>query len=193
MNSRDRHPSRRQMLEAIAADKVPFRSHLQRCQDCSILFQLLSEFELAGAEPMVPSDQTAVAQLVSIAKRQKSTTGLRMALGRLTADSWNNIPALQLRNVASGVERRLRFQAGRIALEIVAERNREGWEFTARAYNRNRVTTAFVIKAGHRKFIADSSGFYYWSSERPPSTIQLLSDTQTVDFKDISWLAAFTS
>ncbi|MFZ5979536.1 MAG: hypothetical protein ACOYVF_02790 [Candidatus Zixiibacteriota bacterium] len=107
--------------------------------------------------------------------------------GTIAYDSWAQAGAVSLRDVTEGHVRRLQLKAKQISLEIVAERRRDHWEYIARLYFHGKVTHAFVLKAGTRKVLPFSGGFYYWTSKTVPATIKLLSYKQNVLFDKLSW------
>jgi hypothetical protein len=93
----------------------------------------------------------------------------------------------QLRGVTTDLTRRLLLKAGRVKLELAAERHLDMWEFAARVYDRGRASAKFVIKIGGRKVTVGPSGFFYWSSKRPPAKVSLLGESHIIEFEGLSW------
>lgn len=193
MNDKNRHPSRKQMLDAIEAGRVPFKTHLAQCSDCQEFFELLSTYASGDDAPLIGSTSEAVARYSSISVGTNIRATAILLRGQLTTDSWSQVPSVQLRDIGVGMERRLKLEANGIVLEIAAERQRDGWEFVARIYEDNEVTSEFALKVGNKKYMAGSDGFYHWSSRRPPGTFRLLSDALKVEFEKVSWLTAVTN
>ncbi len=107
--------------------------------------------------------------------------------GKTIYDSWAQSPALALRDTADGFIRRLKLRAGKLVLEIVAERRDNLWEFVARVYDRKKVTNSFVLKAGGRRFLPQTGGFFVWSSRTVPVLMCLESFETCVSFEKLSW------
>lgn len=193
MKSTGRHPSRSAMLEAAATGTVTFKAHLERCEDCRILLQLLSSHQVAGKPQLARTPMRALRQQAAIARLQQSRSPARTATGLIKFDSWRRIASTQLRDEMVGLERRLDLHAKGVTLKLVAERQSDGWDFVARVYRGNKVTTDFIVQVGRRKLVPLSRGFYNWSSTRPPSIIRLLSPSLRVDFGRLSWSPAINS
>ena len=193
MNDKSRHPSRKQMLDAIETGRVPFQAHLKQCADCRDFYELLSTYASTGGAPLIGSTSEAVARYSSISAGRKTRAVPILLRGRLISDSWSQVPSVQLRDVGVGMERRLKLEANGIVLDIAAERQRDGWEFVARIYDNNEVTSEFALKVGRQKYMAGSDGFYHWSSRRPPGVFRLLSKALKVEFEKVSWLTAVTN
>ncbi len=181
------------MLKAVRSGVVSFRDHLSNCPDCRELFSMLSRYACAGSEPLVSSSPRHLKCLEKIAHRMPSWSPSKVIQGFLKVDSWAHIPALQLRDAAGGLERRLHLEAGAYTLELVAEQQRESWAFVARVYNEGEVSQDFVLKAGAQKILAEDDGFYHWSSPGTPHTLKLISEAFRIDFQKVSWLTTTTN
>ena len=109
------------------------------------------------------------------------------ASGKLTYDSWSTALSPSLRDTIDGHVRRLRFEAGRYTIEIVAEKRRQVWEFTARIYKGSEVAHDFVLRVGGRRFLAGPGGFFFWSSRQVPRLVLALSYDHIIQFDEIAW------
>jgi hypothetical protein len=175
------------MLKAARTGLVPFRSHLEKCETCRALFTLLSRFPLAGQTEMArpPSDTVDRYALIPLLSEPHSR---RPSLtGSVCYDSWAHRPAPELRDIPLGSVRRIRLEARPISFEVVAERRQDGWDFVARVYRANEVTSEFVLRIGSRSLLPRSQGYYHWSSKRTPRAVRLLSRSLQVKFEDVSW------
>ncbi len=108
------------------------------------------------------------------------------AKGSVRYDSWAGT-SIGLRDLDSGHVRRLRFEAGRVTLELVAERRGNAWEFVARAYSKNSVIHGFVLLAGRRRLLPTADGFYLWSSITKLRSIRLAALDRLIEFGGITW------
>ena len=111
---------------------------------------------------------------------------LRQISGRIGLDSWEGA-GIGLRDISDGHVRRLKFEAGPITVELVAERRNDGWEYVARIYKKNDVAHEFVLEAGRRRILPHSDGFYLWTSNNLLRGIRLIALDRQIDFGGIQW------
>jgi len=107
--------------------------------------------------------------------------------GSIAYDSWTEGPAVALRDIADGHVRRLRLRAGKVSLEIVAERTAGRWEFVARAFRGTTVVHDIVLQVGRKKLLSESGGFFRWTSKSVPRRIGLASLRRTYTFERVPW------
>ncbi len=181
------HPSKADLIEAIRSGKGRLGGHLANCRQCRIAYEIL---EWSGAdhgrvvwEP--PTDllrkHKAVPQLVASRHPARAVRGLAVT------DSWDDRPAVAVRQAPFGIERRVRFEAGEYALEFVASRRLGGWDFVARVYESERPSRQFVLKVGSRKLPAGAGNCFMWRSPRPPQSLILLSSDLRIDLGRLEW------
>jgi hypothetical protein len=181
------HPAREAMMKAIKTGKVSFQEHLDECESCRREFELLSRYLVASNPPITRPDAGAMEGLAAIPLVYESASRRRLVKGAITFDSWSQRPVTQLRDAGVGLTRRVCLEANGVTLEIVAEREQAEWEFTARIYQKNRVSSEYVLRIGRQKLLPKSQGFYHWSSKRAPGKIRLLSSSVEVRFEGLSW------
>lgn len=133
-----------------------------------------------------PSDE-ALARLSVIPLLFEEPATYTSRMGRIAFDSWAEGPAVSLRDVADGHIRRIRLRAGKVSLEIVAERSKGRWEFVARVYRGSSVMHNFVMSIGRKKLLSESGGFFRWTSKAVPHRIGLASFRQTYTFERVPW------
>lgn len=189
MKNKDQHPDRPEMLQAIESGEVSFESHLAQCKSCRQTFELLMIFSGAGNPPLHQSSSEAIGRHVAIGRQEETRYPSRTIFGELITDSWSQLAVAQLRDATVGLERRLTLRANAVSLELVAERIEDKWQFVARVYKEDAVTTEFVLKVAGRNLAPQTEGFYHWSSVRPPRTLRLLSKSLKIDFENVSWLS----
>ena len=179
--------SKEEMMKAIETDSVPFEAHLAECKSCSEMFEFLSSVDIARRRPLEKTSEELISRFSLIPLLVGSHKPSRTVSGNVGFDSWSQLPAFAARDGARGMERRMRLKAGQITLELVAEHRPEGWEFTARVYDRRKVASNYVLKIGRRKIPAGLQSCFFWSSETPPRNIQLLSPKVLIDFGPLNW------
>ncbi len=187
------------MMAAVKTGNVPFASHLEKCEPCRQLFELLSH--LTGVESELTEPQSSdcavpveyepslesVYRHRAIARLVESRHPARTIGGLVVYDSWANLPAVQVRDALLEGERRMRLKAGRFTLELIGDRQLEQWEFVARVYDRTKVTPEFILQVGRKKLYARSQNCFFWSAKRPPRKVQLLSPSTRIDFGTLKW------
>lgn len=175
------------MLKAIKSGKVPFASHLKQCENCRILYDLLVSHGAVDSQKLERPSRIAVHRSALIPKLVQSRRPARDLPGRVEFDSWAQLPAMQIREAPSDLERRLRLTASGYTLELVADRRGQGWEFVARVYDKERVCTEFILQVGRLKLGTEAHDCYFWSANKPPQRLRLLSPALKIDFGEISW------
>jgi hypothetical protein len=188
MPQKNSHPSHSEFYEALTGGPVPFENHLKHCKACQIEWQLLKLVFPEGriSAPETPSE-LHLARLEAIPILKADRLGRSSVSGEVAYDSWSGLSPMQVRDAARGFERRLRLRAGHVELEIVAERELAGWKFSARAYVNGEPSGGFVLKVGRKILTPEFRNCFYWSSERPPRTIRLLSTSKEITFAAILW------
>jgi len=176
------HPDRDQMLKAIDSGRMPFRSHLERCEHCRLLYELLSCFRGQSPASLEYPSHRAVDRAAVIPVLVGPKAPLRTEVGRLVFDSWQHVPAAQLRAASRGLERRLRFSCRDITFEVVAERRPDGWEFSARVYRGDSPSCRFVLRAGRLRLLCDEHECFFWSGRHLPQKLVLLSSERQIAF-----------
>ena len=179
--------SKDEMMKAIETGKVPFGAHLEECRDCREMFEFLASVDISNRSQLDTPSEELISRLSLIPLLSGTHKPAQTVSGRVGFDSWSQLPALAARDGAKGMERRMRLKAGRITLELVAEHRPEGWEFTARVYDGRQVTSDYVLKVGRKRIPAGLQSCFFWSSERPPKRIQLLSPKVLIDFGQLNW------
>ena len=188
MNKQDRHPGRDRMMKAIKTGHISFQAHMDVCPTCREQFDMLSRFPVSDRPPTSRPSTEAIERYTAIPLLYHETGTVRQMRGRLIFDSWAERPLAQLRDAGPGLTRRICLEANGIRLEVVAERGRDRWEFVARVYDKNQVSSEYVLRVGRQRMLPKSLGFFHWSSKRAPAVVHLFSRTADIEFKGLSWL-----
>jgi hypothetical protein len=191
MRNPQEHPSREDLIRVLKTGRNHYAAHLRECAGCREMFEML-KVTLTYREQVT---ETASADLIlrcaAIPLLARSTRPQRKQRGRLQFDSWSTLPAMALRSIDLGGERRLRLSAGSYTLELVAQRQSDRWEFWARIIRKGtEPIPMFVIQAGRRKIAAGAHSVFAWSDRYPPRRMSLISSTMRIEFEPIDWSAA---
>jgi hypothetical protein len=187
MKPTGKHPGRKAMIAAIKTGRIAFEAHLKTCRQCREVFEVLSRFPVAGRDRIAQPTPGALDRYAAVPLIDHRSIQSRRVTGRVSFDSWANRPAAQIRDVTVGLIRRICLKAGKLSLEIVAERRQDNWEFVARVYDKKAVSSEYVLRVGAKNLLPRSQGFYHWSSKGTPRTLRLLSQDLQVDFERLSW------
>jgi len=172
---KDDHPDRNAMLRALVEDEIPFREHLKICDSCRTVFEWLRlSRQMKALELATPSPSTYLRH-GNLPLFASDWVPRRSLAGQSVYDSWTHLPATITRDSAMGLARNLRYTAGEVTLELVADRTPEGWHFAARCYRGASPSAEFVLQVGKRRMQPGLQYCYAWTAPRPPRRIQLLS------------------
>jgi len=175
------------MLEAIHSARVPFRGHLKQCEECRTLYVLLREFREPDRPHLTAPPAETLQRWVVVPLLEDNRRPAGRIHGRLAFDSWQVRELAGMRDMPNGLVRRLCLRAKSVVLELVGERQAGCWDFTARVYQRNRVSADYVLKVGRRRLLPDNQGFYLWSQPRAPKTVSLLAPHAQIEFDAVKW------
>ena len=183
--------TRKQTKDPRAVD-----SHMRLADRLNSLISELDAGELSSeavsrssVNPETKESPTAEAleRFCSIPLIEDSADSGSACTGSVIFDSWQDLPAHVLRDITDGHIRRVTIKAGSLRLELVAERRDQKWEFVARIYASGRVRHDCLIKAGGRKFLPGSGGFYHWTSKNKPRLVELHTFDQQYVVEGLTW------
>ena len=181
-HGKNKHLEREEILDAVARGVKPFAGHLNECPACSSLYEALRHFRGVGGEAMEQPSERLLEKLSAIPQLVGSRPARVKVRGRVVYDSWHDLPVAQVRDAGTVRERRLRLAHGAISLEIVAERQTEGWEFTARVYDGENITCKYILKVGRERLAPETHDCYYFKRPTLPKILTLLSPDLQIAF-----------
>lgn len=191
MPDSQKHPSREDLIRILKNGRNRFAAHLRECADCREMFEMLKATQAYREQVTETVSPDLVERCAAIPLVGQSARPRRMQPGRVQFDSWSTLPALALRSIDLGGERRLRLSAGAYTLELVAQRQPDHWEFWARVLRKGtEPIPLFVIQAGRRKIVAGAHSVFAWSDHHPPRKISLVSADLRIEFQPINWSAS---
>ncbi len=156
-------------------------------RDLNALSELLTDYAKDRTPQINQPHESVLKRFSAIPLLHHIPKNLHHRTGSIDFDSWRQIPAVQLRDIAPGFIRRICLKAKSIKLEIVAERQQSDWEFTARVYDDGEISMEWVLAAGKTKMMPKSLGFYQWDSKSTPCRIRLLNQNEQINFEKIKW------
>ena len=178
------YPNRPAIIAAAKAGDLALRKRLT--PDDQLFFDLVTAYPVAGEAPLSSAPAAWIKKAAALAETSRQPSRLARLLGALTFDSWTHQPALGTRSVAAA-ERRIRFEAEGLKLDLRAELRSGRWHFVARVIAEEHPAAPYTLVADGVEVYPDDNGFYHWSSPNPPATVVLQSDSTTVELAPLSW------
>jgi hypothetical protein len=172
-------------LDAAKGKSVRLQKHLDGCPECREAAELLRQFSLAGklSLPQPPTGWTERAKALAL-----KPTGhgiVARLLARVAFDSWAVVQPVGVRGMSSLGHRRMRFESGALALDLRAEKSKEGWAFVAQVQGSEGQLPQ--LRANRKILHPDANGVYQWSSNLPPRTIFLSTNELTIELPNLTW------
>ncbi len=195
MKKQSKHNKQRQCphLRQIMEGNPPSESHLSGCEACRELMGLVNALHISPDEIIEEPCAGALDRHLVVPELLDVAPDVERLAGSVVFDSWQQLPARELRSPGRGTLRRLCLAVGDITLEIVAERLRGVWDLTARVYEGGEPSLRWKLVAGRRTLLPGAMGFYHWGSGGVPHRFRLLTSKHNVTFEKISWQMLPTS
>jgi hypothetical protein len=95
--------------------------------------------------------------------------------------------AVGVRSQGGEHDRRLRFEVGPLVVDVRAEQQLSGWDFTAQVSGELSHSGPISLVADKLVVEPNVGGFYQWSSSKPPKQIRLKADDLQFELPELSW------
>lgn len=182
---KDMHFTREELIE-MARDKDNKRPrHLKDCPECRQELELLKAFPVAGQLPLPDAPTGWIEKAAALGKRTGVLGTLKTLVAELTFDSWKIPQPVGVRGESLLDQRRLRFEAENINIDIRAEHTDEGWVFIGQVSGAEMGEAD--LKVGKKTVHPDRHGFYQWSSKTPPGALSLRAGENSIKLPKIKW------
>lgn len=146
---------------------------------------MLVRFAVAGNLPLTEPPEAWVVRAQKLAKRESLVSSVKSVLARLVFDSWASPQPVGVRGEAAIEQRRVRFEAAPVAVDIRAEHLKTGWSFVAQVTGVDYEQAK--LSADRQLFALDEHGICQWSHSKPPKKIAVVTTTQSVELPGIPW------
>jgi len=151
------------------------------------MVEFLRTYAVAGAIPLPDAPVGWIERAAGLARKPKPLEKIRQTVARTVFDSWLAPLPVGVRGSTAVDHRRLRFRAGRITIDLHAERHGQTWKFLVQAAGINRGREKVMLTVGRKKLYPDALGLYQWSSPRPPIRLVLHLERREVILREIRW------
>ena len=183
----EKHPSRQQLISAAQTKQQTLHDHLAVCDDCRTLFELYRQFPVTGELSLQDAPSGWIAKAKEIAVSSNPLTKLHGMIARLAFDSWSLPAAVGVRSQTVEQDRRLRFEIGPFLLDIRAERQSSGWDFTAQVTGDQPLGDGVILRVDRQEIKANELGFFQWSSGKPPRHISVNAGDVRLELPEMTW------
>ena len=182
-----KHLNRQELIEVARGRNSSHDRHLQSCRCCREAVSLMRSFEFSGRLRLEDAPSGWIKKAASIAENTGVAATARSIVARLTFDSWSAPQPVGVRDQSSICDRRIRFQAEDIVLDLRAERHRTEWAFVAQVTSEKASAAAAVIELGKKRVCADATGLFQWTSRRPLAGLTVRYGDVTITLPELSW------
>lgn len=182
-----KHPSRQELIAAATQKTGAQDQHLATCDECRALYHLFANYQVAGELALPNAPKEWINRAKDIYNSANPLQTLRRLVGRLSFDSWQVPQAVGVRSHELLADRRIRFEIGPLVLDVRAERQPAGWDFTAQVTGEVDDPSSMILRADRQTISPDPNGFYQWSSSRPPRLIRLEADDVSISLPELTW------
>ena len=148
---------------------------------------MLVQFRVAGNIPLAEPPEAWVERVKQLAAHTTPAAAVRKLLATLAFDSWALPEPVGVRGSASIEQRRVRFEADPVVVDLRGERRRSGWSFVAQVSGV--VHEGAEFKADTHTLLLDEYGICQWSDEKPPTKLAVVTKSVTVELPGLTWKA----
>jgi hypothetical protein len=183
----DKHLSRKELIKVARSGELPERGHLATCEQCRNEVLLLREYYMANQKPLPDAPQAWIKKAIDIARATGAGQKIRHLLAKIVFDSWKMPYPVGVRGEESLSDRRIRFEAEGLTLDIRAEKYERNWTFVAEISGKDIAGSEVILEADSRKYVPGAGGLYQWSSKRAPKKILLHSRNSIIELPELKW------
>lgn len=173
-------------MKAAQGEKFPYDEHLETCEECRTELSLIRLMTDAGDPALETPSAEAIQRFAAVSLVEEPARG-RARQGQVTFDSWQERAVPNVRDLRSGLVRRLCLEAATLTLEIVAEWQHGVWEFVGRVYDNGQPQVGYLLCIGKKRLLPKSGGFFFWQSQTAPSRMIICSADKHAEFGELSW------
>lgn len=175
------------MIEAARAKTLKQNRHLESCAECQVAVRMLGLFPVQGLSPLPDAPPILVERAAGLAETATFLDNIKTVMLSLTFDSWDEPQLVGVRDQSTVSDRRFRFEAESIRLDVRAERGASRWAFVAQVTGPHLRPSQVILVAGRQEVQADSSGLFHWTSTRPPDAVKIRFDELIIVTPRLSW------
>lgn len=186
-NAMEKHLNRQELIQAAQREPFALTGHLESCAECRDAVSLLRVFQVHGRLPLPDAPLALVERAASLAEATSVWQRIKIVVSRLTFDSWAEPQPVGVRDQSALSDRRIRFESENLILDFRAERGVSQWAFVAHVTGEDPSIAGMLLEVGKQKLQPDSSGLFYWTSRRPPSTVTICSGDLRIVTPELSW------
>jgi hypothetical protein len=181
------HPRRDQLEQFLREGDARVSRHLESCEECRTAFRLMqTATSLRRVQSEYGQAEAMVQRFASVPALAAGPTQ-RPVAAACVSDSWQAPMAASVRHAGHGVERRLRYRARDLLIDLVVERLGARSECFLRVSRRGRPVRGLVLGLGNKKILPSDIGFFSWTAHQRPRQVLIWSPEVTIRLGDIRW------
>ena len=185
--TRNKHPRPSQLERYLRQGDKQVSHHLASCEECRTAVEMLKRSRLLQTAESDYGQTEAMVQRLSSLPAYASQPPRCPINATFVADSWHARMAASVRHAAQGVERRLRYRARDLLIDLVVDRLGGKSECFLRVSRHGRPVSHLVLDVGNRKILPGDIGFFSWTGDRPPRRLTIWSPEICVRMENIRW------
>lgn len=183
-----RFVNRQDLIRAIAEGTLTAEQIAALPEDERDLVELLREFRVAGVDRLVDAPETVIRKAEAILESVSAPSRLRALAAKLVFDSWAMPLPAGVRGAATADERRVRFEASPLLLDLRVEKQGGRYHCTAEVTGAEESSGQIAIVTDKKAIHAGREGLFEWSSIQPPRRLALrIDDAQSLALPELSW------
>lgn len=182
-----RHLTRAELLAQATGRDSRVSRHLASCRDCRELAELFRAYAVAGKLPLADAPAGWIAKAEAIAGKRNPLERFTRLMADLVLDTWSLPAPVGVRGPGALSQRRLRFRAEEIELDVRAERREKGWALIAQVSLPVESDKKTWLEVDGKVYYAGTDGLYQWWSARPPKQILFGLGGRLVVLPELAW------
>ena len=182
----DPHPERKELIEAAKQEVTPLSKHLDKCDDCRLLFNFYRHIPAGGLNELPSAPSIWIERAGTICTETSLANRVKRFRARLSFDSWASLPAIAMRNAPTNV-RRLSYDCGGNKLEIQGTKRPTDWQFVARFVDEGIGHEAAIRLGKDSNVFPDEDGYFIWTNIKPETALVVTFRDEVYDITDIEW------
>ena len=183
----NRHLRRDQLERYLRQGDSRVDRHLAGCEECRTAVEILKSSRLIRMAESDSGHTEALIQRLASIPTMASRPARRPIDATSVSDSWHARMAASVRHAGQGIERRLRYRARDLLIDLVIDRLGDRSECFLRVSRHGRPVPHLVLNVGSKDILPSDIGFFSWTGNRPPRRLTIWSTEICVKMENIQW------
>lgn len=182
--SKRNHPTMDKLHRHLQFPDKKTDRHIEKCEECRTSVRLIRAARVSNSPYQY--SESLIQKLISVPALAVKDSR-RYIVAHTVADSWSMDSAGSVRHEGYGVERRLRFEAEGLIIDLIVDKLGDKSECSLRISRRGRPVPDFVITVGGKSLLPCDKGFFSWITTRPPRELVMKSPLLSITTAEVRW------